>query len=61
VPTHGGGDFYELICSEERRNEPPSGEYYERFECHRRELNADATAVVASYDELIASARGLCP
>jgi hypothetical protein len=49
-------NHYELGDSEWRRDNPPEGERYERFEARREELNKLADDLVAAYDALMSAA-----
>ena len=59
--TRNGAEMLELVGSERRREEPPEGEHFERYESCRQELNRLADAVVKTYDELIREARTRLP
>jgi hypothetical protein len=64
--TYGGPhrvleNHYELSDSDWRRDSPPEGERYERFEAHREELNHLADQLVASYDALMAAVQRRVP
>lgn len=61
VVMTGNADFYELAGSERRRDEPPWGEHYERYECRRKELSDSVNAVVKAYDNLVLEARKRVP
>jgi len=54
-------DHYELADSEWRRDNPPEGERYERFEARRQELNNLADDLVRAYDALMAAAQPRLP
>jgi hypothetical protein len=51
----------ELVRSERRREEPPEGEHFERYEARREELNRLADVVVDAYDALLREARRQLP
>jgi membrane protein implicated in regulation of membrane protease activity len=52
---------YELADAEWRRDNPPDGERYERFEARREELNQAADKLVDAYDSLRAAAQPRLP
>lgn len=60
VPS-GNGHYFEMNEKEWVRSHPPNDETYKRFEAHRRELGELADAVVATYDDLVATARRRLP
>jgi hypothetical protein len=53
--------FYELGDAEWRRDNPPEGERFERFEARREELNRLADELVSAYDELMSAAQPRLP
>ncbi|MGB7588238.1 MAG: hypothetical protein WBM00_05975 [Solirubrobacterales bacterium] len=60
VPS-GSGNFFEMNEKEWVRSHPPGDEADKRFEAHRRELGELADAVVAAYDDFVATARRRLP
>lgn len=54
-------NHYELGDSDSRRDNPPEGERYERFEARREELNTLADDLVAAYDALMSAAQPRLP
>lgn len=52
---------YELGDAEWRRDNPPEGERYERFEARREELNRLADELVRAYDALMSAAQPRLP
>jgi hypothetical protein len=61
VWTRGANEMLELVGTERRREEPPEGEHYERYEARREELNRLADVVVDTYDALVREARRQLP
>jgi hypothetical protein len=59
--TKNGAEMLELVGSERRREEPPEGEHFERYEARRRELSSLADIVVEAYDDLVREARRQVP
>ena len=54
-------NHYELGDAEWRRDNPPEGERYERFEARREELNRLADDLVSAYDALMSAAQPRLP
>jgi hypothetical protein len=54
-------NHYELGESEWRRDNPPAGERYARFEARREELNKLADGLAAAYDALMSAAQPRLP
>lgn len=54
-------NYYELADAEWRRDNPPEGERYERFEARREELHGLADELVRAYDALMSAAQPRLP
>jgi hypothetical protein len=61
VPHRTLEGYHELAGSDRRRDEPPEGPHYERFEAWRQELGELADAAANAYDELVGAARTRLP
>lgn len=54
-------EAYALADAEWRRDNPPEGERYQRFEARREELSKAADELVRSYDALMVAAQPRLP
>lgn len=61
IPHRNLDNHYELSDAAWRRDNPPEGERYERFEAHRDELGRLADALVGAYDALMSAAQPRLP
>lgn len=57
----GSDGMLQIVGSERRRDEPPEGEHFERYEARREKLNRLAGDVASAYDNLVREARRRLP